>query len=113
MSAAGVIPVKEPGWLAGLPAKLPGRVSAEPESSGAFLFGFFTANVHNENTRRAYYKALCRFSSCCEWKGLNPGENESAALGRVYPMDRPAGRKRAGPVQTFGETTPGGPAHAL
>lgn len=27
------------------------------------LFGFFTANIRNKNTRPAYYKAVCRFQS--------------------------------------------------
>ena len=30
------------------------------------FFGFFTANIRNKNTRRAYYKAACRFSEWCE-----------------------------------------------
>jgi site-specific recombinase XerD len=34
------------------------------------FFGFFTANIPNKNTRRAYYKAACRFSDWCEVKGL-------------------------------------------
>jgi integrase/recombinase XerD len=34
------------------------------------FFGFFTANIRNKNTRRAYYKAACRFSDWCEGMGL-------------------------------------------
>lgn len=72
MSAAGVIPVNEPGWLAGLPAKLPAVFLPNPKAAERF-FGFFTAIIHSENTRRAYYKASCRFSDWCEWKGLGLG----------------------------------------
>jgi integrase/recombinase XerD len=47
-------------------------------SSFAFLagvaaerfFGFFTAHIRNKNTRRAYYKAACRFADWCEGRGL-------------------------------------------
>lgn len=31
---------------------------------------FFAANIRNRNTRRAYYKAACRFSDWCEDRGL-------------------------------------------
>jgi len=34
------------------------------------FFEFFTANIRNKNTRRAYYKAVCRFSEWCEGRGL-------------------------------------------
>jgi integrase len=35
------------------------------------FFDFFTANIRNKNTRRAYYKAACRFAEWCEGKGLH------------------------------------------
>jgi site-specific recombinase XerD len=31
----------------------------------------FTANIRNKNTRRAYYKAACRFSDWCAGRGLS------------------------------------------
>jgi site-specific recombinase XerD len=34
------------------------------------FFEFFTANIRNKNTRRAYYKAVCRFADWCEGRGL-------------------------------------------
>jgi integrase/recombinase XerD len=34
------------------------------------FFDFFTANIRNKNTRRAYYKAVCRFAEWSEAKGL-------------------------------------------
>ena len=42
------------------------------------FFEFFTANIRNRNTRRAYYKAVCRFSAWCEEKGL--------ALAAIRPL---------------------------
>ena len=34
------------------------------------FFEFFTANIRNKNTRRAYYKAVCRFADWCEGRGF-------------------------------------------
>jgi site-specific recombinase XerD len=41
------------------------------EKSAERFFGFFTANIRNKNTRRAYYKAACRFSDWCEGRELS------------------------------------------
>jgi len=43
------------------------------------FFDFFTSNIRNKNTRRAYYKAACRFSEWCEGRGLHE-------LGQVKPL---------------------------
>ncbi len=40
------------------------------EKAAERFFGFFTANIRNKNTRRAYYKAACRFSDLCVGRGL-------------------------------------------
>jgi site-specific recombinase XerD len=64
-----IIPLKEPRALAGLAAKPP-AVFLPDEKAAERFFGFFTANIRNRNTRRAYYKAACRFSDWCEGKGL-------------------------------------------
>jgi site-specific recombinase XerD len=34
------------------------------------FFDFFTSDIRNKNTRRAYYKAVCRFAHWCEGRGL-------------------------------------------
>ena len=68
---AAIIPLKEPRSLAGLAAKLP-AVFVPDEKTAERFFGFFTANIRNRNTRRAYYKAAARFSEWCEGRGL-PG----------------------------------------
>ncbi len=40
---------------------------------------FFTANIRNPNTRRAYARACSRFFSCCEDRGFD--------LGTIRPVD--------------------------
>ena len=42
---------------------------ASPKAAERF-FDFFTSNIRNMNTRRAYYKAVVRFSDWCEAKSL-------------------------------------------
>ena len=60
---------KEPGALAGL-AATPPAVFLRDEYAAERFFGFFTANHQNKHTRRAYYKAACRFSDLCARRGL-------------------------------------------
>jgi integrase/recombinase XerD len=64
-----VIPSKEPRSLADLAVKPP-AVFLPNEKTVECFFGFFTVNHQNKNTRRAYYKAACRFSDWCESRGL-------------------------------------------
>lgn len=49
----------------GLAAKPP-AVFLPVEKAAERFFGFFTSHIRNPNTRRAYYKAACRFSDGCE-----------------------------------------------
>jgi site-specific recombinase XerD len=50
-------------------ARLPALFLPNPKASERF-WEFFAANIRNKNTRRAYYKAACRFSDWCEGRGL-------------------------------------------
>ncbi len=54
-----------------LPAsvRLPTLFQAMPEGGRRF-WEFFTVNIRNPNTRRAYFKAVERFAAWCEEKGL-------------------------------------------
>lgn len=72
-----------------VPIILPGDLVATATNGGpaVFLpdrkaterfFDFFTSNIQNRNTRRAYYQAACRFSAWCQSHGL-------AELGLVKP----------------------------
>src|ERR1700722_10782636 len=69
MLSAEIISVNEPRALAGVAVKPP-TVFLPDEKAAERFFGFFTANIRNKNTRRAYYKAACRFSDWCEGRGL-------------------------------------------
>ena len=64
-----LVVAKEPPSLTGLAAKPP-AVFPPNEKAGERFFAFFTANIRNKNTRRAYYKAAGRFSDWCEGIGL-------------------------------------------
>jgi site-specific recombinase XerC len=68
MSTA-IIAYKEPPSLAGLAANLPAVFLTNEKARDRF-FGFFTANIRNKNTWRAYYKAACRFSEWCEGREM-------------------------------------------
>src|SRR4051794_39835794 len=54
-SAAELIAVKEPPSLTGLAPKPPALFLPDEKARDRF-FDFFTANIRNKNTRRAYYK---------------------------------------------------------
>jgi len=69
--------LQEPRSLAGLAVKPPSLFIGK-EQAGERFFGFFTAHIRNRNTRRAYYKAACRFSDWCE-------DRELLDLGNVKP----------------------------
>jgi site-specific recombinase XerD len=56
--------------LADIGAKAPGLFLKEARAAERF-FDFFTANIQNENTRRAYYNAACRFSAFCSEHGVH------------------------------------------
>jgi hypothetical protein len=65
-----LIPFEGPRDLETVPAKPPALFLSEPKASQRF-WEFFTANIRNRNTRRAYYKAAFRFSGWCEGRGLH------------------------------------------
>jgi hypothetical protein len=69
MSPAELIPFKGPRDLAAVKTIPPALFLAGPEASRRF-WEFFAANIRNKNTRRAYYKAACRFSEWCERRRL-------------------------------------------
>ncbi|HXM64495.1 MAG TPA: tyrosine-type recombinase/integrase [Terriglobales bacterium] len=55
--------------LVTLSTRLPALFLADAKASERF-WEFFAANIRNRNTRRAYYKAACRFNEWCEGRGL-------------------------------------------
>ncbi len=78
ITGAEIIPFEGPSELASIAAKPSALFVAGPKASERF-WEFFTANILNKNTRRAYYRAACRFSDWCESRGLDD-------LGLVKPI---------------------------
>ena len=64
-----IIPFEGPRDLEGVTARPPALFLSEPKASERF-WEFFTANIRNRNTRRAYYKAACQISGWCEGRGI-------------------------------------------
>lgn len=58
---------------------LPGLIADAGEQAGWRYVEFFTANIRNPNTRRAYARACARFFAWCEERGL--------ALPTIRPYD--------------------------
>jgi site-specific recombinase XerD len=65
-----IIPLHEPPALMNLAATPPALFLPNEKAAERF-FDFFTANIRNKNTRRAYYKAAGRFSQWCKGRGLH------------------------------------------
>jgi site-specific recombinase XerD len=65
-----IIPVNVPRDVAALNRNPPAVFLPNPKASERF-FDFFTSNIRNKNTRRAYYRAVCRFSDWCAARGLH------------------------------------------
>ncbi len=67
-----------PRRLAALSASTPALFLPDAKAAERFA-EFFTANIRNKNTRRAYYKAVCRFADWCAGRGMTD-------LARVKPI---------------------------
>ena len=63
---------------AAIPAAVPALFVPNAKAADRF-FDFFTSNIRNKNTRRAYYNAVCQFSEWCEGRGVRD-------LAQVKPM---------------------------
>jgi site-specific recombinase XerD len=64
-----LISLLAPAELAEIDARLPIIFLVDANSSERF-WEFFAANIRNKNTRRAYYRAVCKFSDWCEGREL-------------------------------------------
>jgi integrase/recombinase XerD len=62
MSKTGLVPVSN--------ARLPSLFAPDPAAGKRFV-EFFTANVRNPNTRRAYARAAAEFAAWCDQAGLH------------------------------------------
>jgi site-specific recombinase XerD len=56
--------------LADISSKAPALFLKEARATERF-FDFFTANIQNKHTRRAYYNAACKFSEFCAERGVH------------------------------------------
>ena len=65
----GVIVVQERHTLTAPEEALPALFAPDARAAECFM-DFFTANIRNKNTRRAYYRIACTFSAWCEGRGL-------------------------------------------
>jgi integrase/recombinase XerD len=65
----GLVVFDGPQDLAALDVGLPALFVSALKAAERF-WEFFAVNIRNKNTRRAYYKAACRFSGWCEGRGL-------------------------------------------
>jgi site-specific recombinase XerD len=70
MTGNELVRVNVPRGLAEL-AINPPAVFLPHEKAAERFFDFFMSNIRNKNTRRAYYKAACRFSEWCAGKRLH------------------------------------------
>jgi site-specific recombinase XerD len=59
-----------PAALAALGDALPALFAPDARTAERFA-DFFTANIRNKNTRRAYFRAACAFAAWCEARGLH------------------------------------------
>jgi site-specific recombinase XerD len=76
-----IIPPAERGMLTPLPAAhlIPNLISAAGDDASWRYIDFFTSNIRNPNTRRAYARACHQFFAWAEERGLS--------LGTIRPYD--------------------------
>jgi site-specific recombinase XerD len=78
MRSSELVSLNIPRGLAAIAAHPPTLFLPHAKAAERF-FDFFTSNIRNKNTRRAYYKASCRFAEWCQGRGL-------AELAQVKPL---------------------------
>src|SRR4051812_47331075 len=61
---------KEQELISGESAGLPATIAAAGRRAGQRFWEFFTANIRNPNTRRAYHRACVDFFRWCESRKL-------------------------------------------
>lgn len=64
-----LIEIGIPQDLTTMASKPPALFLKEARAADRFL-DFFTANIRNKHTRRAYYNAACKFSEFCAERGV-------------------------------------------
>src|ERR1700739_2971030 len=70
---SAIIPPARPGALTPLPDGnlIPGLIAAAGDQAAWRYIDFFTANIRNPHTRRAYARACQTFFAWCDARGLS------------------------------------------
>src|ERR1019366_370159 len=68
--SGGLVAKRDQELTSGAAAGVPGVVMAAGKKACLRFIEFFTANIRNANTRRAYHRACCDFFRWCESRGL-------------------------------------------
>ena len=94
--------------LSPAPGLLPARLFAPTPKAAKRVLEFFTAQINNDHTRKAYLNATRRFADWCEAHGLHE-------LAEVQPFHVAAFVKelQARFSAAHGQAAPGGAAHAV
>jgi integrase/recombinase XerD len=105
----------------------PGNLPAlflRTEHSGKRFWEFFTANIRNRNTRKAYFVAVSQFSSWCESHRLALEQVQPIHVGAYIEqlgksMSRPSVKQHLAALRMLfdwlvtGQVIPINPAHAV
>src|SRR5712691_3383505 len=69
-------------------ATVPALIAARGQHAGRRFVEFFTANIRNPNTRKAYYRAASEFFDWCDQAGLGLLDIEPVRLVPRLSFDR-------------------------
>ena len=94
--------------LAPAPDLLPARLFAPTPKAAKRVLEFFTAQINNDHTRKAYLNATRRFAAWCEAHDL-----DELAAGAAVPRRRVRQGATAPVHRAHGEAAPRGAAHAV
>ncbi len=85
MSDLALVAVSPTGVQQGLDHQVvPALVAGEGDAAAWRYVEFFTANIRNPNTRRAYARACGRFFSWCERHGLSSRRDPAVQRRGLY-----------------------------
>src|ERR1700730_13798775 len=117
-----------PAALATVPASelhlVPALIAPAGDAAGWRYVEFFTANIRNSNTRRAYARACARFFAWCEGRGLSlttirPHDVATYIEPLQHPHGAPGVRQQLAAVRMLfdwlitGQVAPSNPASAV
>src|ERR1017187_2119536 len=119
-----LVPKRDMDLVAGGAAGVPAVVLAAGEKAGLRFLEFFTANIRNTNTRRAYHRACAEFFRWCGSRGL-PLERIGPVHVAAYieklgkDLSRPTVKQQLAAIRMLfdwlvrGQVVPVNPAHSV